>query len=95
MDEPVEVSLLDLRVESPFIEGVEVMADMHEFGAVEDLAVALAFYVGADEAAHPVVVDNDGGEDFQLAEGLEGDQCKEDKLFGDIECTFSIIRFGE
>lgn len=77
LDEPVEISLFDFGVESALVEGIEVVADMHEFGAIEYLAVALALDVGADEAAHPVVVDDDGWEDLQLAEGLEGDQCEE------------------
>lgn len=77
LDEPVEISLFDFGVESALVEGIEVMTDMHEFGSVKYLAVALALDVGADEAAHPVVVDDDGWEDLQLAEGLECDQCEE------------------
>lgn len=43
------------------------MADMHEFGTIEDLAVTLAFHICAYEATHPIVVDDDGREDLQLA----------------------------
>jgi hypothetical protein len=68
------------------------MADMHKFGAIEHFAVTLAFDVCTDEAAHPIIVDDNRGEDFQLAEGLKSDECKEYKLLGDVKSSFSIIR---
>lgn len=95
MDQPIEVALFNFRVESAFIEWVKVMADMHEFGAVKYFAVTLAFYVRADESAHPIIVDYDRREDFQLTEGLQRNQCEEYKLFSDIESSFSIIRLRE
>lgn len=53
------------------------MADMHELGTIKHLTVSLAFHIGADEAAHPIVVDDDRREDLQLAKGLQCDQCEE------------------
>lgn len=67
------------------------MADMHKFGTIEHFAVTLAFDVRTDEAAHPIIVDDNRGEYFQLTEGLKSDQCEEYKLLGDIEGSFSII----
>lgn len=71
------------------------MADVHELRTIKDFAVTLAFHICAHEPTHPIVVDDDRRKDFQLAEGLKRDQCKEYKLLGDIEGTFSIIRLGE
>ena len=52
------------------------MHDVHELSSVKDI-VAPMFGVGADEAAHPIVGDDHGGEYFELAEGLQGDESKE------------------
>lgn len=36
-DEPLEIALLDLGIESSFIERVQIVSDVHELGPVEDL----------------------------------------------------------
>lgn len=69
------------------------MDDMHKLGAIEYFIITLALDIGTDEAAHPIVGDYDGGEYFELAEGLKSDQCIENQLFCDIECALTIIGF--
>ena len=95
LNQPVQIALFHLWIQPALVERVEVVADMHELGPVEDFAVFLALDVGAHEAADPVVGDHDGGEDLELAEGLEGDQREEDELFGDVGGSFSVVGFGE
>lgn len=95
LHEPVQISLLDLRVQPSLVKRVEVMANMHELGAIEDFVVLLALDVCADEAADPIVGDHDRREDLELTEGLEGYQCEEDQLFGDVGCSLSVVGFGE
>ena len=42
LGEPVQIALLHLRVQPSLVKRVEVMADVPELGAVEDLVVLLA-----------------------------------------------------
>jgi hypothetical protein len=43
---------------------------MYKFSSSKDL-IASMFDLGSNKAAHPVVGDNNGGEDFELAEALQ------------------------
>lgn len=95
LHEPIQISLFYLRIQPPLVKRIEVMTNMHELGPIEDFVVLLALDVGADEAADPIVGDHDRREDFELAEGLEGYQRKEDQLLGYVGCSFSIVWFGE
>lgn len=73
LHEPVQVSLLNLRVKSSLVKRIKVMADMHELSTIEYFIIALALDIGTDEATHPIISDYDRGEDFELAEGLKSD----------------------
>lgn len=57
LDEPVQISLLDLRVQSSLVKRIEVMTNVHELSSVENFIVALALDIGTDEAAHPIIGD--------------------------------------
>lgn len=71
------------------------MTNMHELGPIEDFVVLLTFDVGTHEAADPIVCDHDRREYLELAKGLESDEGKKDELFGDVGCSFSIVRLRE
>lgn len=45
-------------VNSSFVQGIEVMDNMHDLRALEEVPVAFNFDVGRDEATEPVVGDN-------------------------------------
>ena len=66
LGEPVQIALLHLRVQPSLVKRVEVMADVPELGAVEDLVVLLAVGVGTNEVAYQLVDDHDGREDLEL-----------------------------
>lgn len=50
------------------IKWVEVVANMHKLRAIKDLFILLALDISTHESAHPIVSDNDGRENFELAE---------------------------
>lgn len=59
LHEPVQISLLYLRIQPSLVKRIKVMTNMHELGPIEDFVVLLALDVGADEAADPIVGDHD------------------------------------
>lgn len=70
LHQPIKIPLLYFWVESSFIQGIQVVDYMHEFGPIKHLLVFVNFNVGTHEPTHPVVGDNYGREDLQLAKGL-------------------------
>ena len=95
LDQPVQVSFLDLGVEPSLVEGVKIMANMHKLGATKHPKVLIALDIGTNEPTHPVIGDTDRGQQFQLAKSLKSGQCKENQLFTDIKGTLSLIGPGK
>lgn len=71
------------------------MANVHKLGAVKYFIVTLTLHICTDEATHPIIGDDDGREDFELAKGLKSDQSIEDQLFCNIECPLAIVWLRE
>lgn len=67
------------------------MANVHELCTIKNFTVLLALHIGTNEPTDPVISDHDGWEYFKLAERLEGNECKKDKLLCNIGGSLSII----
>ena len=71
LDQPVQVALLVLRVQTALVKRVQVVADVHEFGALEHLRKTACLHISAHEPAHPVIRHHRRRKYLQLAARLQ------------------------
>ena len=80
-----------LRVKPSFVQGIQIVNNMHELRPIKYLFVFVNFNIGAYEATHPIIGDDHWWENLKLTERFQSNQSKKHHLFGHESSTFSII----
>ncbi len=89
--EPIKISFFELWIKSSFVQGIQVMNNMHKLCSIEDFFILINFDISTDKATHPIVRDDHWREYLELAEGFQCNQGQEDHLFCNKCGSFSVI----